>query len=71
MLNLFDMVTQKPVLVKIDSQVLFLLDQLVLSIGINRNKFINFALKVAVENMAYYRESLLTSVYSRCFDLED
>ncbi len=69
MVILFDMVTQKAISLKIDEDLLYRLDELSSSIGCNRNKLINFAVSMLLENMSplSFKNCLLTSIYCDAF----
>ena len=57
-------VTQTPVLVKIDSNQLALLDDLCSQLDCKCNKLINFAIKSCIEGLKNPRNLVLTHIYS-------
>lgn len=58
------MVTQKMISLKLDTDQLVRLDSLCDELGCNRNKLINFAVKMLVSSLSEHKKCALLAVYS-------
>ena len=64
-LNIYFMVTQKLISLKVDQQILADFDALCSSIGTNRNNLINFAMKATINNLSSWQMCKLVVAYDK------
>lgn len=65
------MVNQKLISFKVDATALVALDDLCVKIGCNRNKFLNFLVRFALDNACFYECSLVTALSLASKELSD